>query len=295
MRRKVIIHGPSSMTVSLPSTWVKQHNIQKGGELDVYEEDEGLIIKPVCSNNSVKSTEVSLIGLDDHTKRDLLISLHKKGYDEIKINFDKQNMVKELYAFLNNMQLGFEIIKQDQESITIRNISNPESEQFDNLFRRIFRITIEYLKKIEAIINNTEDMTHSCLLYETSIMRISNYCKRIIIKDKRQNACFLYAIINDLNHVAHNLTLLLDEIKEMNGTPSKQFCAKFSEVCELTISIYNLFYKFSMQEYSSINERSKTLKKQLSETKSKEFHWDHLESIQKHIDSLLESMLSVQV
>lgn len=298
MRRKLSSHGPSSMTVSLPSSWVKQNNLKKGEELDVTEDENNIIIKPVTTSHNINTTETSFIGLDKDTGEDLILALHKKGYDEIKIIIDNLDKIKEIHAFLNHMQLGFEIIKQESDSITIRNISNPEVEQFDNLFRRVFRITIEYSNKIEVIIQNKKEMTHSCILHEISINRISNYCKRIIIKEKRKNACFYYAIIEELNNITRSLTLLLSEIMYMEEDIPKNIVMKYSEVTNMLIQVYELYYKFSIKEYSIIKRNLETAKRSIAKLKTKDISeancWDNIEIIREGIQNLLESTLAIQ-
>jgi len=286
------------MTVSLPSSWVKQNNLKKGEELDVTEDENNIIIKPVTTSHNINTTETSFIGLDKDTGEDLILALHKKGYDEIKIIIDNLDKIKEIHAFLNHMQLGFEIIKQESDSITIRNISNPEVEQFDNLFRRVFRITIEYSNKIEVIIQNKKEMTHSCILHEISINRISNYCKRIIIKEKRKNACFYYAIIEELNNITRSLTLLLSEIMYMEEDIPKNIVMKYSEVTNMLIQVYELYYKFSIKEYSIIKRNLETAKRSIAKLKTKDISeancWDNIEIIREGIQNLLESTLAIQ-
>ena len=254
MRRKIILHGPSSLTVSLPSSWVKQNSLKKGDDVDVAEESNSLVIRSAENNAALKSIEISFIGLDENTRHDLILALHRNGYDEIKILVDKHNIVKEIHSHLNLLQLGYEIIKQESNSITLRNILSPDVEQFDNLFRRIFRMTLEYSKKIGAIIESKEGITDSCLMHETSIHRISNYCRRIIVKDKLPNACFLYSILSSINFIAHTLTNLLQEIRAKDNL-SKKFISQYWEACSLLSDVYGLFYKFSLKEYGSIKKK----------------------------------------
>jgi len=298
MRRKLASHGPSSMTVSLPPSWIKQNNLKKGEELEVIEEENNILIKPVTSAQDIKVTEVSFVDTDKETSEDIIMTLHKKGYDEIKILIDNLDKIKEIHAFLNHMQLGFEIIKQEAKSITIRNISNPEIEQFDNLFRRVFRITIEYSNKIEIIMQNKEEMTHSCILHEVSINRISNYCKRIIIKEKRQNASFFYAIIEELNNITRSLTLLLSEIMDTKTAIPKNVVAKYSEITNMLIQVYELYYKFSIKEYSIVKKNLETAKRSITKLRSRDFletnYWDNIELIREEIQNLFESTLAVQ-
>lgn len=133
MRRKIIQHGPSSLTISLPSTWAKEKNLSKGDEIDVFEEEGDLIIK-ASGEESGKMAEISFSGVGKKAREKMLLALHNKGYDEILIFFDKEKTVKETYAYLNDMHLGFEIIKQDKGSFVIRNVSTPDSSQFDGTF-----------------------------------------------------------------------------------------------------------------------------------------------------------------
>jgi phosphate uptake regulator len=298
MRRKLTPHGPSSMTVSLPPSWIKHNHLKKGEELEVIEEENNILIKPVTTTQDIKITEVSFVGIDKATSEDMILALHKKGYDEIKIIIDNLDMIKEIHAFLNHMQLGFEIIKQESDSVTIRNISNPEIEQFDNLFRRVFRITIEYSNKIEIIMQNKEEMTHSCILHEVSINRISNYCNRIIIKEKRKNACFFYAIIEELNNLTRNLTILLNEVMNVKNDIPKNVVSKYSEITSILIQVYELYYKFSIKEYSDIKKRLETTKKSIAKLRSKDIeetvYWDNMELIREEIQNLLDSTLAVQ-
>jgi phosphate uptake regulator len=298
MRRKIIPHGPSSMTVSLPSSWVKLHNLKKGEELDVTEEDNKLFISPVCTNDNSKKIEVSFVDLDKDAEKNIILALHKKGYDEIKINFDKPNTTKDIHSFLNTMQLGFEIIKQEKNAILIKSISNPEAEQFDNLFRRIFRITIEYARKIEATLSDDDDITDSFLLHETSVTRISNYCKRIIVKEKKQNACFLYAIVDDIMTIVQNLSLILEEIKKRKSGVPKEFISRYHEMANLIERTYNLYYKFSFVEHNAIDKDLQNLRAQITKINLKDkagfLSWEYLSSIEQELCSILNSILAVQ-
>jgi phosphate uptake regulator len=292
MRRKIVPHGPSSLTISLPSQWVKQHNLKKGQELDVSDEDSYLKIKPVSLSNAPKKIEVSFIGLDADTWKDILLTLHKKGYDDVKINYSRKDTIKEVHAYLNSMQLGFEIIKQEANSLFIKNITNPEAEEFDTLFRRLYWIAIEYTHRIEAIMKNQEDITHSLLLHENSIIRISNYCKRIIVKEKRKDAVFLYSILENITSIAGNLTSLLKDIKEKEVLLSKEYIARYSVSCGLLSKTSDLYYKFSLSDYSSIKKSLDTQKKDMQNTKTeKSCYKEYLDSINDCIRSILESTL----
>ena len=298
MKRKIIKQGHNTLTITLPTTWTKKFGINSGDYADIIEQGRILRIETDNNKEQLNQVTIDISGLSIPMIWRTVSSAYRAGYDEIKIIIDNLDMIKEIHAFLNHMQLGFEIIKQESDSVTIRNISNPEIEQFDNLFRRVFRITIEYSNKIEIIMQNKEEMTHSCILHEVSINRISNYCNRIIIKEKRKNACFFYAIIEELNNLTRNLTILLNEVMNVKNDIPKNVVSKYSEITSILIQVYELYYKFSIKEYSDIKKRLETTKKSIAKLRSKDIeetvYWDNMELIREEIQNLLDSTLAVQ-
>lgn len=257
MRRKITLHGPSSLTISLPCTWVKDNDLKKGDEIDIEEEGNKLLIKPISNSCTFKKKEVDFAGLDLDTRKELILSLHARGYDEIKINYDKEIIGKETYFFLNEMNIGFEIINQNINSLVIRNISNPENEQFDNLLRRIFLIAKEYSKKVEERLENKDNQTFSCLVHELSIKRIANFCKRIVLKDKNNNSLFVFKIIESLEKITYSISQLLDQFQETDNCAKKELILIYNETCHIFELSYQLFYKFSLNEYNIFRNKSK--------------------------------------
>jgi len=299
MRRKIMLHGPSSLIISLPSEWVKKNNLKKGDEIDVIEDDKGLLINPVVKSHGIKKAEITFTGMDDDTQKDVLLTLHKKGYDEVKLNHDNPGTAKNIQLLLNELNIGFEIINQSPSSIVIGNVSNPESEQFDNLFRRVFRIAIEYSRKIHAVMKKKEEITESCFSHKTSISRITTLSKRIVIKENKAYSPFIFSIIHDFETIGHTIFLLQEEIKEINKPVSDELINAFDEVVNLLASSYDLYYNFDLREYSSLRKVSRQLNSKIKECKYKHdlgfCYWEHVESIHNRIDNLLGSTLAINI
>ena len=59
MKRKIVKHGPISLTVSLPSKWVKKRNLKAGDEVEVEEHNNGLFIGDF--NNKKEHTKKEII------------------------------------------------------------------------------------------------------------------------------------------------------------------------------------------------------------------------------------------
>ncbi|MBN1175568.1 phosphate uptake regulator PhoU [Candidatus Woesearchaeota archaeon] len=290
MRRKIISHGPSSLTISLPSNWVKECNLQKGDEIDVFEDDKGLLIKPINENNEIKRKTIIINEKNQHAWKDILLALHNQGYDEIKINFDCEDITKQIHTYLNEEQLGFEIIEQSNQSTTIRNISNPPCDQFNNLFRRIFRMTNEYARKTESIMINENNITESNLLYQTTISRLSNYCRRIIIKENKKTGTFYDNIISNINNINNEFTNILEQTKE-GKIISLETNKIFSKISDIITQTYNLHYQFSTEEYTRIKSSIEEMEQEIKSLKELK---TEMNIINKNIKRILSSILAIQ-
>jgi uncharacterized metal-binding protein len=141
MHRKLIQHGESSLTISLPNKFVKRNNLKKGQELEVIEREDSLLIN--CNNNEMpKSIEIDISGKIAVIKN-ILGACYKSGFDNITILFSNFKEAKEIRMILQSQFEGFEICSQSKNTITIKKISIDDTKEFDNILRRFFRIINE--------------------------------------------------------------------------------------------------------------------------------------------------------
>jgi len=78
----------------------------------------------------------------------------------------------------------------------------------------------------------------------------------------------------------------------------KNVITKYSEVTNMLIQVYELYYKFSIKEYSTVKKNLETAKRSITKLRSRDFletnYWDNIELIREEIQNLLESTLAVQ-
>lgn len=299
IRRKVVLHGPSSLSISLPSEWVKKNNILKGDEVDLAISHHNLIIKPGNTIKEIKKKEISIIGLSDQSALDLITSLYKRGYDELIIEFDKSDFIKVLHKYINSNLLGFEIIKQSKEELVVKSISDYKPDEFDNLLRRLFLITIEYANKIHEIMQDgNDDMTLNYLLHQISINRISNLCQRMIVKDEKQNP-ILHGIILSINRIGDVFSEVIQEIKNDDSELTHNIIHKYSELKELFYCTYELYYKFSIGDYEKILKNADNTQKSLQradEMNTKTCKYNHLlVQLNYRIRDILDPILAMRI
>src|SRR3989344_5739355 len=99
MKRKIVRHGSSSLTVTLPSKWIEKYSINKGDEVNVEESGSNVIISTQKETASGKKT---INSKDGKFTKNNLSHLYQLGYDEIEIELTDKKTLKEINKILEN-------------------------------------------------------------------------------------------------------------------------------------------------------------------------------------------------
>ena len=84
----------------------------------------------------------------------IIISLYIKGIDELEIRFNDKKEIELIKKHVIEELLGFEIIKQTNNSILLNDITDAVTQEIDDIIKRIFFI----LKAMgEELINSIEN------------------------------------------------------------------------------------------------------------------------------------------
>ena len=171
MKRKVNLVGPNTLTVSLPSSWVKKYNISKGDTLDVFEEGQNLVIGN--SNESKKIEKNFRIAIKDlfqsepnfYSKKHLfkmdpsyidayLDGLYIYGFDSIEIELPDSGLLGYVQSYVKDHFLGYELTKVEGLKCKIENITDIGNEKFDTMLRQLFLITKRLLGDFYSDLKN---------------------------------------------------------------------------------------------------------------------------------------------
>ena len=178
MKRSVILMGGKTYVVSLPSKWVKKYNIQKGEELNLEELGDSIIVKTekdVKGDNLVINTE----NLEKMLGR-TVGAIYKSGYDQAKIVFDNDDQLKVIEKTLQRTCIGFEIVKQGDKFVVVKNLASTDKEEFDTALKRIF-YTLEIMGK-DLFEANTKEKLQEVVLKDDQVNKRSDFCRRILNK-----------------------------------------------------------------------------------------------------------------
>ncbi len=262
MKRKIVQHGSSSLTLTLPSKWAKKFGLKKGDELGVEESGPSLIISTEQQTSSPRK-EVSVTEYGIFTKNNLS-HLYQLGYDEVDIQFNDSRTLEEIKDRIPRC-MGFEIIDQKSNSVHIKSIAMTLESEFDILLRKAFLITNEMASEmIAAIEENDFTKLKEIRSMEGLNNKFTDICTRILNKRgyKRANRTLqMHYVVKNLERIADEFKYLCDALASHKGPLSKKNQNMFQEAVDYYLAFYAMFYKFEPKLKRRIYEDRKQLLK----------------------------------
>lgn len=219
MRRKVVKHGPSTLIVSLPVSWTKQHGIKGGDEVNVEENGDSLSV----STNSVKKSvniEIDVSSLDRTSIILYIRSLYRKGYNEIKVNFNKptathfsQKKTVKIISVIHEevaRLIGMEVIQQRNKFCIIKEITEGSEKEFDNIVRKIsLQLEEAFHDLISALERRDFGMVSTIEEKHDTIAKFVSYCIRIMNQGRLKG----HDKLLEMHHLLISYDLVIDILK----------------------------------------------------------------------------------
>jgi phosphate uptake regulator len=269
MKRKVSLHGPSTLTVSLPSKWVKEYRIKKGDELNIEEGNDELVISPAFINKRISKAEVDLKNTEKEIAWPLLAFMHKKGYDEIKINFNDSEILEIIQRKVSSTLTGFEIIEQTKDSCTIKNITEGFESELDSILRKIFSVTISLANNsLDYLKSESISKIDELLALERTNNKLTNLAERILNITKFDlNNRYMYSLVWILESMADDYRDLCLTLKAKDNIKIKKDTERLYQKTNSLLEDYHiLFYSFSLKRMALFIKNQKQLTKEIIDT-----------------------------
>ncbi len=155
--RKLIAHGPSSLTLALPYKWVKKYNLQKGDVVSVEENDQGLRINPRPSEQK-KSISINLVNHAWPAIVTVLTTVYRRGYDEVNVRYEKPEEYQHISTAVR-LLLGYAITENRKGKCVIKSLPSELEQDFPTLFRRVFLILLQELDDLSEILDSPDQVS----------------------------------------------------------------------------------------------------------------------------------------
>ena len=265
MKRKVIQLAGKTLVVSLPNKWVKKYGVKKGDEVEVEEGESKLAIN--VDGKGEKRVKILNLKENKVMLNRIISGLYKAGYDEIEIAYESPEQYAIIRDVLNRTCMGYDIIRQGQRTLHIKNLSKLSSEEFDNILRRLFLTllssaddTLDYIKQ-----GNLKGLGEIGLR-DQMINKYSDLCRRILnIKGYEiiRKTTTYYYICEDLEKIGDEYKeLVYFIIKNKINKLDKETINLVNKLNSLLRMFYELFYRFELTKLEEFGVLSESLKKE---------------------------------
>lgn len=264
MKRKVIQLAGKTHVISLPSSWVKQYKIIKGQELDVIPQGKTIII--TASGDLGESTKhLDISGFSRSLIRRCLGALYKAGFDKFEVRFTNPREYADSQEVVYEEFLGFEIVNQEKNSFSVRQLSYVQPEELPIVVRRIFLIIQGMAdESLEAITKKDKQWLSSISLRDLSVNKLADFCRRILNKqglsEQRKVAPF-YFIIETLEKIG-DVYRDYAQLSSEELPKDKNLLLLHKKINSFYQHFYHLFYNFQLADVDRFITEKNILEKE---------------------------------
>jgi len=264
IKRKVILHGPSTLTISLPAKWVKSHNIVKGDELNVEDASNILRIYPGEERLLEKGIKADFSNFDYETIRVMMSVFYESGYDKVEVAFKDPATANVIQEAISPTLLGYEIVEQRKNACIVKNVSGDHLSELDALIRRAFLVTLSLAdNSLEQLESGQTAKLKELLVLEKTNNKLTNYSHRLMNKkpSKEQGVIYTYLVVWVFESICDDYRDLIKLIlSKKNLRFSHAFLEAYREINNLLKQYYSLFYKYSDDEFMKLRKSILELK-----------------------------------
>lgn len=271
MKRKIVKQGAATMMVSLPSKWIKRNKVSKGDEVNIDDKDNRLIISNELTSKESSRAKIDVSGLNPLVNR-ILLSLYLKGVDEIEVNFSDPSEITDFQKRVINELLGYEIMKQTNNSLIIKDITGFSNQDIDDLIRRIFLILDSMGEELVRIIEKNEN-SDPIIEMDLSVNKFSNFCLRRLNKEGYKDfskTSFVYSIVSLLEDYGDIIKKIAIDMKK--NKISKEKIEIIKDLRKNLNLFKELFFNFNRETLIKFSRSYSEIKKKIRLRENVDFY-----------------------
>jgi phosphate uptake regulator len=247
MKRKVVKHGASTLTLSLPSRWAKNNNIRSGDNLNIETSNDHIIIS--TSERHFEAIETTLTGDEEWFITRILRHLYTSGYDEIKINYQKTEQLELVRKAITTLT-GIEIVESKPGFCILKCVISSDNLDYHNIVERMLWLT---LSQFDYFLEDSKEgkpkMYNEVFEIHRTILKLNNMCRREINKKPLYNSIiskYVYWFLTSLLNISSFVLYCYDYSKKTDKI-------KLSEKeLDLVIKTRDFFY-ILLLAYKNLN------------------------------------------
>ena len=217
MERKVVKHGASTLTISLPSKWARANKIKNGDFLDLEISKDRLIVS--CSEEKhFEDIETTLTGEEEWYVNRILRHLYTSGYDEIRINYDNPKQLELIRKAIVKLT-GMEIVESKPKYCLLKCVISSDDSDYAQIVDRIFWLIhsqFDYFQ--EDCKKGTTSMRNEVAEIHVTVLKLNNLCRRMINKKPLYDSTiskYVYWFLTSLLNISSYILFSYDYISKI--------------------------------------------------------------------------------
>jgi len=177
MRRKVNLVGKNTLTVSIPTKWVRAQRLKKGDSLDVQLQGSELILRRAERT----PTRITLALDKERLAKRLIFAAYKSGVDELHLSYKPDPTINEILFGINDAAPGFEVVEQDEKSCTLKTVSEAGEEAYTTTYNRIFSVLRQQAEAVlQTVREGRFETLPGFLIAEKTNNRLTTIARRLL-------------------------------------------------------------------------------------------------------------------
>ncbi|AXR76588.1 phosphate uptake regulator PhoU [Natrarchaeobaculum sulfurireducens] len=178
--RKVQVTGGSTYTVSLPKTWATENDVSNGDTVELYAEDDTLLVTPKSDEDRQEGT-LEISSLDGTELIRAVLTMYVSGFDVIhleagRITTDQRRAIRNAVKGL----IGVEVVEEQSDSVVVQDLLDSSELSIVNAVTRMRLITTAMLEdSVTALVENDDDIAHDVIERDDDVDRLWLVVSRI--------------------------------------------------------------------------------------------------------------------
>lgn len=222
-----------------------------------------------------KQTTISIDGLDRTLLMYTIRGYYRYGIDELILQFSKptvnygrsttQQPVKKIVQTELTRLMGFEVVHEAKDYITIRCVQQPTANDFDAILRRIFLLIKLASQALERPMTTATladvEQTHD------QVTKFVSYCLRVLNTSHYPDfhkTTYYYHTVGSLDRIMDFIKYAAREIKIKKLSDSAMLHIK--KINKTISDFYDFFFTFTLQTATRLNEQRYVIESELSKS-----------------------------
>lgn len=250
--RKIVKTGQNTMIISLPTTWIKKNQIEKGQMLEV--EESGDVLKIYPTEKAQKSLKVKLNDEGYWYINRILRKIYAAGYDIVEVNYSQESQIEHIRKSVGFLD-GFAIVKSEKGSCVLKNILSPEKLDYKELIENVMwliRSQLEIFKNVVVGGNKNELKEISGI--QTTVVKLSHLGRRMLNLQCKQDIVILkdsFLLFTDLLYLSSYLGYAAQILEKKN----KDLASEEKELIVETLDMYEkLLFAYRNKNLAEIQD-----------------------------------------